>query len=183
MATNNSFNNALPATFSIGGTSITPTTAGKAVLSATSVLVQRVSTTIAAANGTTSIPNDNTPPQSGEGTQIGSVTITPLSATNILVARLSFGASNNTSNSVTVAMFYTTALPNASAADIFYVNNLSARVALDFAVVAGVTSALTFSARIGAAANTWYVSSNSSAITLGSLIAPGSVLEVLEYTP
>ncbi len=163
---------------------IATTTAGRAVLSATSVLVKRVTSTIAAANGTSNIPNDNTKPQVGEGTEIGTVSITPLSATNILVARFQCGTSNNTGTGFnTFAMFFSPSNPDAIAVDIFTPLVLSSSVGLNYSVVAGTTSSVTFSVRIGINAGTWYVSSNSSGITFGGLIPAASVLEVLEYTP
>lgn len=173
----------LPATLNIGGTPITGSSAGKAVLSAANVLVQRVTTTIAAANGTSSIPNDNTVPQIVEGTQIASVSITPTNSANILVARLSVGHSNSAATSNIIALYTSTASPNAVAADNFGCTANSKVSQLNYNVVAGGVSAITFTARIGTASGTWYVSSNTNPTTLGGIIPIGSVLEILEYTP
>lgn len=102
------------------------------------------------ATGTTTTPYDNTIPQSSEGTQFMSVSITPRNVNNILkVTTVFWGAISATSTDLTVALFRDSIANALSAVSTFGATNQ--RVCLTFVhyVVAGSLDATTFKVRAG----------------------------------
>ena len=114
-------------------------------------LTQQVNTqTGASATGTTTIPFDDTIPQSGEGTQFMTLAITPTSATNILFIQIDAICSYSIANGMTAALFQD-ATANALAAASEYQTTATGITTISFnhTMTAGTTSATTFKVRIG----------------------------------
>lgn len=113
-------------------------------------LRQFISTTVSVTSGTTVIPFDNTTPQNTEGFSIGSLAITPKSATNILEITCIANC-----NCVGAAQAYVLALfqdSNASALKssmALSAANGGHSLLLKYTMVAGTTSSTTFSFRLG----------------------------------
>lgn len=144
-----------------------------------SKIVQVVSSAIAAATGTTAIPDDNTAPLSTEGSQIASLSLTPKSASNKVRIRASFsvvladGADADSNVGLIVAVFRGATfigakrLPEAESVG----GDLSLEIEDEPASVA----ALTYSLRVGlvdTAGGTWYINrSQASATALASGLA------------
>lgn len=113
-------------------------------------LVQSVSgSSSAVATGTTTIPFDDTIPQSTEGDQYLSVAITPKSTTNTLIIQVTMMLSNSVLNDLSVALFQD-ATANALAATNQTISaGFVTTMNLQFKVAAGTTSATTFKVRAG----------------------------------
>lgn len=104
----------------------------------------------AVATGSTIIPFDDTIPQSGEGTQFMSLTITPQDAANILDITVMAFVTVTATPWIIVALFQD-AIANARAvvATFNNLNTAGATIPMRFAMVAGATTPLTFKVRIG----------------------------------
>lgn len=103
------------------------------------------------ATGTGTIPLDNTIPQNTEGTEFLTVTITPNSSTNLLRVRTQGYFSTSAASSVIAAALFKDSDANALAAINEYLNGANYRTSLllDYQMVAGSTSAITFKMRAG----------------------------------
>lgn len=113
-------------------------------------LIQIVnSQTGATATGTTQIPDDDTIPQSTEGDQYLSLSITPTSPTSVLVVDITLIVEASNSNRVTIALFSSPTV-NALAAAVTQVSqNAPLTVSFKHKMVAGTTSPMTFNVRAG----------------------------------
>jgi hypothetical protein len=123
---------------------------GRANLGFTAALVNRAFGSYATnADLTTVIPADDTIPQNTEGTEIISVTLTPTSASSRV--RLRFrGQFALTSGGSGVAAVFSSASANALAATIAEATANNARqIDCEWEYVPGVTTALTFTVRVG----------------------------------
>ena len=104
----------------------------------------------AVATGTTLIPGDDTIPQNTEGDEYLSVTITPKSATNLLIVSLETNFAHAVLGTISVALFKNAA---ADAIAVFGLTGEAADrrsvISLTHALVAGGTSAITFKVRAG----------------------------------
>lgn len=154
-----------------------PTTSSK--------VVQMVNVqTGAVATGTGTIPFDDTIPQNTEGTQFMSLSITPTSATNILVIDVIAFVAPNQQVTMQGALFQDSTA-NALAASLQVVSTNNDRVQLDafrHYMVAGTTSATTFKYRSGAnAAATVTFNGRSGSRLMGGVMA--SSITITEYTP
>lgn len=108
----------------------------------------------AVSTGTTAMPFDNTPPQSGEGDQYLSQAITPTATPNILQVEVQALASNGAVGTVTMALFQD-AVGSALAAGRINVTSLNSLMGhLYVTGVANTTSTTTFKLRIGGASGT-----------------------------
>jgi hypothetical protein len=118
---------------------------------ATGMPVQIVSAVFTSvATGTTLIPVDNTIPQITEGDEYMTITITPKSATNILVFSVNAFLSSSIANSLVVSLFQTaTANSIATIATYQSVGGSFMSVPLTHTMAAGTTSATTFRVRCG----------------------------------
>lgn len=151
---------------------------------ATGMPVQVVSTSYSAvATGSTTIPFDDTIPQNTEGDQYMTQSITPKSATNILVIE----AHATVSNSFASGQTFTTALfqdstANALAATNQYMLTATAPIAarLTHSMVAGTTSSTTFKIRIGCdSAGTTTFNGQSGTRRMGGITM--SNIKIIEY--
>jgi len=124
---------------------------------------------------------DNSIPQNTEGVEITTVTITPTSATNLLLIKAhAFGQVTTGTNSALA--FFQDSTANALAATANpYASNTSwtASGTLMYAMISGTTSATTFKLRGSAGVGTWYVNGDSSATRLYGGVAL-AYIEVLE---
>jgi hypothetical protein len=130
---------------------------------------------------TSVIPGDGTIPQSTEGTQILSASITPKSTTNkIRVSAVVFG-SPVTANASVVAALFSSMSANAIGAGY----QTQATTGFEVCVcpiaehVPGVTTAVTYSVRVGATVGNTYINGNSSGNPL-SVLASCLVLEEIQ---
>ena len=135
------------------------------------------------ATGTTTMPYDNTIPQNTEGNEYMTLTITPTSATNILIidARLNSNPSN--SSVVTGALFQDSA-SNAIASTFQYFANgsIGTPQTIQHKMVSGTASATTFKVRIGShVTSTTTFNGRSGGAFYGGTLA--SSITITEYTP
>lgn len=116
-------------------------------------LLQFVSTSNGGSGSTTSlVPNDNTIPQSSEGTQWDQIVVTPTSATsNLLIEFNCFVGANANSTAVTVSLFEPSASSNAICSTQAATTSIQtgANVVLTAVVSSTGTSARTFTVRYG----------------------------------
>jgi hypothetical protein len=152
--------------------------------SVASKFVQIVSTqTGAVATGTNTIPLDDSIPQSSEGDQYMSVSITPTSATNKLFIQVVTNTSADSIKTNTAALFVDSTA-NALAA----VSNTTRSggdlliVSFNHNMTAGSTSAMTFKVRIGTdSGGTLTFNGSGGNRRYGGVIA--SSITITEYTP
>lgn len=141
-------------------------------------------TVTSTASGTTQIPFDDSIPQSSEGDEYLTKSITPLSATNILIIEanllLGFNASVSVENQ-TVAIFQdSTADALAATSTWFPVSGGSLTMSLRHTMLAGTTSSTTFKVRSGNNnAGTTRLNGTAGARRLGGRAA--STLVITEY--
>lgn len=134
----------------MNGSYITDSTVSNTQL-ATGVAVQLASTNYSAvATGTTTIPKDDTIPQITEGTEFMTQTITPISATNILVIEICIYLSLSIVDFAAAALFQDSTA-NALAVGDTYFDTAGSAIVLNYKhrMVAGTTSATTFRVRAG----------------------------------
>lgn len=165
-----------------GVTGILPRANGGTGFNSSAVVVQRVSTaTGATVTGTTTIPTDNTIPQNTEGNEYMTLSITPLSASNVLVVSVTAYAANSVVNTIAAALF------RDSGANAVAVSSTTANAGwltqfiITYVVSAGSTSATTFKLRIGGGnAGTTTFNGVGGAGFFGGTIT--SVIQIEEYT-
>jgi hypothetical protein len=115
--------------------------------------VQRTDTGVQA-TGTTTIPLDDSIPQSGEGDQYMSQAITPSSAANVLAVDAEFCGTGTAAPNTLIVALYQDAVANAlkAAAVQVLTNNDAQILSLEARVLAGTAAATTFKVRAGMAA-------------------------------
>jgi len=128
------------------------------------------------------IPNDDTMPQSTEGVQVLTASITPRKNTNLLIVSLSVPMSSSASNHVTAALF------KDAGVDAIAVSNITApgadfmvQPSLEFRMISGTTSSVTFSVRVGSNAGNLYVNGQSVGRRYGGVMA--AYLKIVEIEP
>ena len=130
----------------------------------------------------TAIPLDDTLPQSGEGTQVCAVSITPKSTTNrVRWQFVAYGDATSAGASLIAAIFGSSA--NAIDAGLFYdagSGAVSAFVVLQGEYVPGVTTAVTISARVGASAGTCRLNGYGSSRLLGGAMKAALIVEEIK---
>lgn len=127
---------------------------------------------------TTVIPADDTIPQNTEGTQVLSVSFTPKSATNRVRLRFQCEGANTLASGIVAAMF-SSASANALRATLVSVTTAGAsqQLVLEHEYVPGVTTALTFSVRVGGSTGTVRLNGNTAGRLLGGAVAATLVVE------
>jgi hypothetical protein len=151
---------------------------------ASSKFVQIVSTqTGAVATGTTTIPLDDSIPQSSEGDQYMSVSITPTSATNRLLIQVVTNSSADSIKTNTAALFVdSTANALAAVSNTTRSSGDLLIVSFNHNMVAGSTSAMTFKVRMGTdSGGTLTFNGSLGNRRYGGVIA--SSITITEYTP
>lgn len=166
----------------INGSYLTDSTVGQNAVIA-GMPVQIVTTSYSAvATGTTTIPQDDTIPQITEGTEFMTRTITPKSATNILVIECMAFLSLSTTNAAVTGALFQDATADALAVSQVFIETATARVNLKVAhsMVAGTTSSTTFRFRAGGdAASTITFNGISGARYYGATTK--SIIKITEY--
>ena len=101
----------------------------------------------------TTIPLDNTIPQSGEGSEIFTVSHTPTSASNYIRVRaqINFSQDAGAASLITAALFKDAGANAVAAANAYagVIGNWDGQITLDYRVLAGSTSAATWKIRVG----------------------------------
>lgn len=134
------------------------------------------------ATGTTTIPLDDTIPQSSEGIQFMTLAITPKSATNILIIEVTMMLANDGGASHLIGALFQDATANALAASANFQGTASAATQVTFThkMVAGTTSATTFKVRGGSAtAGTITFNGSAGSRLFGAI--PKSSIVITEY--
>lgn len=136
------------------------------------------------ATGTGTIPEDDTIPQNTEGNEFITATISPMGAVTTLCIRARiFVAVDAASSQITMALFQDSAV-NALAVASGLSNGINTVIALDleFFMVSGTTSPITFKIRAGSdAASTMTFNGASGARKWGGKLA--STLTIFEFLP
>lgn len=154
--------------------------------SSTSKLVQRVYTTFTGdLSASAAIPNDDTIPQSGEGTEIGTLAITPTSTSNFLLIRM---VAPLVSGSGTIGM--TIALFKDSGADALQVaystctatGGYGHQLSFEYIQQCSGTSAQTWKIRYGPNSGTMYINRSSAGGLFGSTL-PILTFVIEEWAP
>ena len=115
--------------------------------------IRQVASTIvsAAATGTTTIPSDNTIPQSGEGDQYMSLAITPKSATSKLKITVTWLGTNSAGSGTIAAALFQDSIANALAVGMAtFSAGFVVCISYTYIMTSGTTSATTFKVRAGA---------------------------------
>jgi hypothetical protein len=129
----------------------------RATITAGKLLQQVAASTSAYSTGTSQILADNSKPQSSEGTEILTATITPSSASSILLIEADVVVGVAANGTTVVAALFQDSTANALAATADTVANLNNRfvnVTIRHRMTAGTTSATTIKLRVGPAAAT-----------------------------
>jgi len=148
-------------------------------VSACTVCLQRVRATITTnASGTTDIPFDGSVPQSGEGDEYLTRSITPLSASSTLRIKVVFNVSASAAAHITTALFRdSTASAIQFCANIIPADSQQVQAVLDCETASSSTSATTFKIRCGSnGAPTCYVNT-----TTGFALPATSCITIEEW--
>jgi len=108
-------------------------------------------------NCNASIPYDDTIPQSGEGTEVMTATITPTNASNYLHITFNFWGTASAGVSIRVALFQDATANALTGVVDDAPANKHACTSLIYRMVAGTTSATTFKIRAGPGSGSFYV--------------------------
>jgi hypothetical protein len=149
---------------------------------ATNPVIQQVRTISGSvATGSTTLPIDNTIPQSGEGDQYLTLAITPKNTANVLKIDISmFFARATTAGNTAVALFQDSTA-NALAAGMFNsAISIASECGFTYYMAAGTTSATTFKVRAGnGLGNTTTFNGNAGSAFMGGVLA--STIIITEY--
>lgn len=135
-------------------------------------------------SGTAQIPNDDTIPQSTEGLQAITATITPTNASNYLLITAQINISTSASNEVYIAALFQDSTANALHVSTSYssVGAELATIFMQYRMVAGTTSATTFKIRAaGEDSSTVTLNGQSAARKFGGVLA--HTICIQEITP
>jgi hypothetical protein len=136
------------------------------------LVLQVVTGTIAASSGTTTVPLDNTTPQIAEGNQIWSQSFTPLSATSRIYIRFNItSASSITTATNILSVFAGSTNIGAVMERVPATAGFPCNLSLQVVYSPGSSAAITFSARQGSSAAATCYCNQSSASTLGGVLA------------
>ena len=137
----------------------------------------------AAASGATAIPYDNTIPQNTEGTEFITATVTPTSASNVLLIEVCALLTTGGNASVTGALFQDATANAIAATAIYATSGSSTTMTLRYRMTAGTTSATTFKFRAGTNTGaTTYFNADSTGTRLFGGVAM-STMTVTELVP
>lgn len=125
------------------------------------------------------IPLDDTIPQSSEGAQLFTATITPKSATNILELDVLIPVTNGVAGTQVVALFQDATAGALAATDVTLSAGFAGALVLRHRMVAGTTSATTFKVRVGCNNGTLTINGASGARVFGGVSAARFVIHEL----
>lgn len=136
----------------------------------------------AVATGTTLLPSDNTIPQSNEGDEYMTVSITPTSATNKLIIEAQAVISHSGTGYWMGACLFQDAIANALACTTAYdsIATSAQIMSIDYEMIAGTTSSITFRFRAGAGVAGTSTFNGSAGVQIFNGVM-NSYLEVTEY--
>lgn len=129
---------------------------------------------------TTTIPLDNTTPASGEGTQIMTASITPVSATNLIRVRVIVPFEVSNQGVAVLSLLNGTTCVAATSMGSGNALPVAGMMVLEYIVAAGGTSAITFNVNVGSsngASYTVYVNGNSGGALFNGLMKSTMTLE------
>lgn len=127
----------------------------------------------------TAIPNDYTVPQSSEGKEYLTASITPTNATNILIVDVFIPEVYGSTDRVSLALFRDSSA-NAIAGSIYASNYVtSGQSYVRYCVPAGTTSSTTFKLRFGPSSGTAYIMSHGGTAKFGGALK--AVMIITEY--
>lgn len=134
----------------------------------------------AVASTANTIPNDDTPPQSGEGAPLFSVTMTPRKATNILYHVVSLTVSANAiGTDVSAAIFQGAGTDAIASKYVTCANNYTHTLLIIYQQLAGTTSSTTWNVRYGGSGATVTINGIGGARKHGGvLMSSYSILEI-----
>lgn len=159
-------------------------TAGAAVWRPTTDVVRLInrwsSMVTTTGSTTTAIPYDDTIPQSAEGAEIMTVTITPTSTSNKLVVHASGYCTISSTGNVTVAVFVDSTADAVFAKTIRMVGGYEVPFDFRFEMTVPSTASQTWKLRLGPSAGTAYWNRGASGTLLGSV--DGMLFEIQEVT-
>lgn len=118
-------------------------------------------------SGTSSIPNDNTIPQNTEGSQVGTLSITPKNSANLLVHRLAGSIGCQAAASVTISVFQDSTANAIFSTGAVFTASQDKNFSVSYVMTAGTTSSTTFNVRAGTTAGTWTIGNTGAGTTLG----------------
>lgn len=138
----------------------------------------------ASADGSTQIPVDNSIPQSGEGTEFMTISITPTNASSTLIVRAcAFAGMTTAARYLAMALFRDSGADAIGVTGTFHGDtNASNSMSLEVPVAAGSTSATTFKIRIGANSTGTVTFNGANSSRLYGAI-PTSSMSVMEVLP
>ena len=149
-------------------------------LAVQSQAVRQVVSTItgAVATGTTAIPVDDTIPQSTEGDQYMTLSITPKSATSKLVIEVAWIGSQSVNSQVTAALFQDSTANALAAVASEVITGNQTIIALNFRYVmtSGTTSSTTFKVRAGGTSGTTTFNGRNTGRLFGGVMASSIVI-------
>lgn len=149
--------------------------------SPTGGVVQQVRTSTATrATGTATIPWDDSIPQNTEGTELFTLSITPKSASNVLIFTFSCMFATSISDQVTFALFQDSTANALYATDDQNLSPSSGPQTVNFTfyMTAGTTSSTTFKIRYGANTGSTYINGNTGRIYGGVALTSLIITEV-----
>lgn len=147
----------------------------------TGQIVQSVTTLNSTTTGlTVVIPYDNTIPQSTEGTELMTRSITPTSATNLLRIKAVIQCSGNTLTDTLIAALFQDSTANAlsTAAIKIAVNNDLHTITVIYSMTAGTTSSTTFKIRCGASTGQFFPNGSATTNFSGTMFSNLTVDEI-----
>jgi hypothetical protein len=135
------------------------------------------------ADGTGTIPEDNTIPQNTEGVQFLTLAITPKSATDVLKIEVALNLQTSSANNAPVALFKDDVANAIASFFTPFTGSTQRSVYFSFFMVAGTTSEITFKVRAGGiSAGTTTMNANGPSTPLygGSLVSGITITEIKE---
>jgi hypothetical protein len=133
---------------------------------------------IASQTGTSVITPGVAPPTIAQGTQIATLTLTPLSTSSKFTVQMSLSVSASTNNNVHTCAIFRDSTYIGGAIQTFASGGNSNAISITLTDAPATASPVTYSARYGTSANTWYINRRVSENTYGGV---QSGFEIQEY--
>jgi len=133
---------------------------------------------VASQTGTSVIAPGTTPPTIAQGTEIASLTLTPLSTSSKFTVQMSISVSASTNNNVHTCAIFRGSTYIGGAIQTFASGGNSNAISITLTDAPATVSPVTYSARYGTSANTWYINRRTSENTYGGV---NSGFEIQEY--
>lgn len=161
---------------------LVPITKGGTGVTASDPVIQRSVTLLSTtASGGGTIPLDNTKPQNTEGNQFITCSITPKSASNVLLIEVLLHLFTPSSGAMIAALFQDSTA-DALCADCVSISNTLVQIRLTHQMLAGTTSATTFKVKAGCnvgASTTYFNTDGTGSALFGGIL--NSSIVITEY--